>query len=160
MAEETGTSQTQETTPEGNTFTQEQLDAIIADRLSREKAKYADYEALKKDAEAYRANKEKQKSALEKANDRVAELEKLIADREAADARAELITKVMEEHNVDAKYAALLTADSEEELVAQATLLGERFADTSTRDSGKPADVGTDENADEKEFVRNIFSQN
>lgn len=34
-------------TQAGKTFTQEQLDAIIADRLQRERAKYTDYEALK-----------------------------------------------------------------------------------------------------------------
>jgi hypothetical protein len=32
----------------GKTFTQEQLDVIIADRLQRERGKYADYEELKK----------------------------------------------------------------------------------------------------------------
>ena len=35
-------------TQTGKTFTQEQLDAIITDRLQRERAKYADYEELKK----------------------------------------------------------------------------------------------------------------
>ncbi|HOR00267.1 MAG TPA: hypothetical protein PLJ35_15760 [Anaerolineae bacterium] len=42
-----GGQQGKDTLQGGKTFTQEQLDAIIADRLQRERGKYADYEELK-----------------------------------------------------------------------------------------------------------------
>ena len=38
---------------EEHTFTQDEMNAIIADRLSREKSKYADYDELKKKALAF-----------------------------------------------------------------------------------------------------------
>lgn len=43
----------QSNTPSAPTFTQADLDRVVADRLSREKAKYADYDALKQRAEAW-----------------------------------------------------------------------------------------------------------
>lgn len=56
----------------GKTFTQAELDAIIADRLSREKAKYSDYDALKADKEK---RDQASKSELEKLADRATKAE-------------------------------------------------------------------------------------
>lgn len=41
--------------PTGRTFTQDEVNTIIADRLNRERAKYADYEDLKVKASQYDA---------------------------------------------------------------------------------------------------------
>lgn len=74
-------------TPGGDppkTFTQEQLDAIIADRLQRERGKYADYEDLKKAKDELDALKAGQLSEAEKLNKRAAEAE---AKAQAAEAR-------------------------------------------------------------------------
>lgn len=56
----------------GKTFSQEQLDAIITERLNREKAKYADYEALR----AFKETAEQaSKSEVEKLTERAAKAE-------------------------------------------------------------------------------------
>ena len=48
-------------------FTQAELNAIVADRLSRERGKYADYEALKTKAAQFDAAQEAGKTELQKA---------------------------------------------------------------------------------------------
>lgn len=151
--------ETTETTQEAKVFTQEEVNAIVGARLDRERAKFADYDALKADAEAYRASVEAEKSELQKANERIAELEAMKAERDAADAKAALLQKVMTEQHVDAKYAALLTASDEAGLIEQAKLIGERFAEPSPRDGLKPVAV-KDSNADKREFARNLFAGN
>lgn len=146
--------------PENNqdkTFTQEEMNAIIADRLERERKKYADYEDLKKDAEAYRAKREADKTELQKAQDRIAELEREQGERKKKDEHAALVAKVMGEQKVDAKYASLLTAPDEEGLIAQAKLIGERFADPVPNEGGKPPKVA-DKDAEMKAFAHNLFS--
>ena len=56
--------------PEGErTFTQAELDALIRDRLARERSKYADYDDLKSKAEKYAEYQEAQKSELQKAQE-------------------------------------------------------------------------------------------
>lgn len=81
---ETTAAQTADTTPNaggeaaqaaaapGKTFTQAELDAIIADRLQRERAKYSDYDALKADKEK---REQASKSELEKLADRATKAE-------------------------------------------------------------------------------------
>lgn len=70
MAEDTGVAQTDddfeeeavdkgESKPTGKTFSQEELDRIVADRVSREKSKYKDYGDLKKRAAAAMTDNEK-----------------------------------------------------------------------------------------------------
>ena len=62
------------TEPE-RTFTQTEVDAIVRDRLQRERNKYADYEAYKEKAEKFDAAEEAQKSELQKATERASALE-------------------------------------------------------------------------------------
>lgn len=145
--------------PENNqekTFTQEELNAIVADRLARERGKYADYDDLKRDAEAYRARQEADKTELQKAQERIAELEAEQGERKRKDEHAALVRKVMEAQKVDARYASLLTADTEEALTEQAKLIGERFADPVPREGGKPPQVG-DKDAEMKAFAHQLF---
>lgn len=99
------------------TFTQAELDAIVGDRLSRERQKYADYDALKAKAASYDAQQEAGKSELQKAQEKAGqyksqleELQKTMAARDARD-------KVSAETGVP---ASLLTADTEEACKAQA----------------------------------------
>lgn len=51
------------------TFTQADLDRIVADRLQRERAKYADYDDLKTKAEQLRQIEDAQKTELERAQE-------------------------------------------------------------------------------------------
>ena len=44
-------------TAEPKVFTQDQLDALIADRLNRDRKKYADYDEVKKKAETLPAKR-------------------------------------------------------------------------------------------------------
>jgi len=57
------------------TFTQSELQAIINDRLERERAKYSDYDDIKDAAEKWNEHRQAQMSELEKAQTRIAELE-------------------------------------------------------------------------------------
>ena len=70
------------------TFTQTELDAIIADRLKRERAKTADYDDLKAKASKLDELEEAQKSELEKAQERADKAEALA---KAAEERAQAI---------------------------------------------------------------------
>lgn len=96
------------------TFTQAEMDAIIGDRLKRERAKYADYDELAQKAKAYDEAEEANKSELQKAveeRDKLkAELDKLEAERE----RAELVAKVAAEKGVDAALLSRMEGDVEE----------------------------------------------
>jgi hypothetical protein len=96
------------------TFTQAEMDAIIGDRLKRERAKYADYDELKTKATAYDEAAEASKSELQKAveeRDKLkAELDKIAAERE----HAEKVARVAAEKGVDAALLARMSGDVEE----------------------------------------------
>lgn len=107
-----------ETTAEPErTFTQAEMDAIIGDRLKRERAKYADYEEIKAKADQYDASIEASKTDLQKAQEQAAEykskldaLTNEIATRNARD-------KISAETGVPAN---LLTGSTEDECKKQA----------------------------------------
>ena len=96
------------------TFTQAELDAIVGDRLKRERAKYADYDEFKAKAakfdEAEEASKSELQKAVEERDKYKAELEKLAAERE----RAEKVAKVAAEKGVDAALRSRMEGDVEE----------------------------------------------
>ena len=98
------------------TFSQAEVDAIIGDRLKREREKFADYADLQKKATAYdemvKTSGEAQKEA-ETLKAQLAEMQKTISKRDARD-------KVAAETGVPAN---LLTADTEEELQKQAAAI-------------------------------------
>lgn len=118
---------------------QEDLNRIIASRLSRQKEqlekeyseKYADYEDLKAKAASFDEIEEGRKSELQKALDRAEAAEKAIAEREAAEAQrvaeeraaqelAELRKSVADAKGVDVN---VLRGDTREELEAHADVL-------------------------------------
>lgn len=78
---------------EPRTFTQEEVNSIVADRLSRERAKYADYDDLKAKASQYDTTKA-QLDALNSANTRRDMLARVAA---ATGCPAELLTGDTEE---------------------------------------------------------------
>jgi hypothetical protein len=57
------------------TFTQEQIDKIVKDRLERQRQQFAGFDDLKKKAEDWDKLQEEQKSELEKASDRATKAE-------------------------------------------------------------------------------------
>lgn len=108
--------QTTSEAPE-KTFTQSELDAIINDRLQRERSKYADYKSLKEKADSYDQYVEANKSELQKANDKAAALQKELDDLKQAAAVKAIKEKVSKDTGVPTD---LLTGSTEEECRTQA----------------------------------------
>jgi hypothetical protein len=102
--------------PAERTFTQSELDAIVQDRLKRERAKYSDYEDLKAKAEASVNGMDD----LQKATARADDLQKQLDALTEANRVRELREKVAEETGVPAK---LLRGDAEDDLRAQAAAI-------------------------------------
>jgi hypothetical protein len=108
-AEETPT-----TPPESEkTFTASELDRIIERRLERERAKYADYDKLRTDAEDLLALREADQAEIQKAIERAEAAEQRIAQAEHNALRA----KIAAEKGVP---TSTLVGDTEEELIASA----------------------------------------
>lgn len=70
--------------------TQEDLDRIITARLSRERAKYADYDQLKEQAGKWSAAEEAQKTETQKLTERAERAERELAAAQAQALRAEV----------------------------------------------------------------------
>ena len=104
------------TEPE-KTFSQAELDAIISDRLKREREKYADYEAMKEKAAKLDEIEEGSKSELQRATERAEKLESELTQLKQAEEIRLIREKVATSTGVP---AALLTADTEEACVEQA----------------------------------------
>ena len=120
----------QEVTNE-KTFTQEEVNAIVSDRLKRESAKYADYEDLKTKAGQF-DELTGQRDALQ------TELDEL----KSANAIRDMRSKVAEETGVPAN---LLTGMTEEECKTQAEAIMEFKKPKgypNVRDAGEVAKVG------------------
>lgn len=109
-------------TPEAKTFTQDELNAIVADRLAREKAKYEGFEEIKAKAEKYDSLEEANKSELQKASEKVASLEAKLASMEKSEEIRTIRDKVSAESGVPVN---LLTADTEEACIEQANAIKE-----------------------------------
>ncbi len=120
------------------TFTQDELNAIVADRLAREKGKYADYESLKEKAQKLDEIEENNKTELQKALDKAAQYETELNAVKEANRLREMREKVSSESGVP---VSLLNGATEEECKAQANAIN-AFAKTSpvaptVKDSGE-----------------------
>ena len=104
------------------TFTQAELDAIVKDRLKRDREKFADYDTLKEKAAKYDEAEEKNKSELEKANEKVASLQAELDGIRKAQELSDMRTKVAKENNIPIE---LLTGATEDECKVQADKLKE-----------------------------------
>lgn len=102
---------------EERTFTQSEMNAIIQDRLNRERGKYADYESLKQKAAQFDAAQEAGKTELQKATDRANRLQAQLDAMAQADAARQVREAVSQKTGVP---ASLLSGASEEECTAQA----------------------------------------
>lgn len=115
---------TQESTAEeqARTFTQDEVNAIVGRRVAETSAKYADYEALKKKAQAYDAAEEASKSELQKATERADALQTKLDEMINADNTRKIRDKVAQETGVP---ASLLSGKTEEECANQAKAIME-----------------------------------
>lgn len=128
------------------TFTQEEVNRLIGERVNKVNAKYADYPDLKAKAAKYDELQEASKSETEKLMDRVNRAESERDEMRAAIARRDLLDKVSKETGVPSN---LLKGDTEEELVSSARQIAE-FAKAS--EPGIPKDKGgaaSQKNADD-----------
>ena len=77
MAETVNQENTNGTEPESTpkTFTQEEVNAMMAERVKREQSKFADYEDLRKKAEKYDQAQEASKSEIQKLTEKITGLE-------------------------------------------------------------------------------------
>ena len=75
------------------TFTQAEVDAIVGERLGREKAKFADYEDLKNKAAEYDRQQEASKSELQKAQEKSAKLQAKLDSMEKLEMLVAMRTK-------------------------------------------------------------------
>lgn len=120
VKQETGAAkaaQTQTQPSEGRAFTQAELDAIVADRLARERAKYSDYESIKAKAAKFDAAEEAGKSELQKLTDRAAALKSELDGLKKANQLRDLRAAVAKAKGVPAE---LLTGETEEACASQA----------------------------------------
>lgn len=119
------------------TFTQEEVDKIIGDRLQRERAKFADYDSMKEKAAQYDSIVEQNKSELQKATERATALEAELTGMKKAEAVRIVREKVALETGVPASF---LTGETEEDCLAQAKALDDwkKPSYPNVRDGGEP----------------------
>lgn len=142
--------------PGERTFTQEQVDRIVQERLARAKATPpADYEELRAKAAKYDEAQEAAKSELERANERAARAEAALEDANRRIAHDALLAKVSGETGVPAD---LLHGSTEEELAASAAAIAEYVeskAPAYPRDKGGAPGGGAPVSVDSIEKIRN-----
>ena len=125
---------------EVKTFTQEEVNGIVNDRLARERKKYEgiDLDALKSKAAKFDAMEEANKTELEKAHEKVSALQAELDGIKKANELKTMREQVAEEIGIPSN---LLTADSEEGCREQAEAI-KAFAIPSgyptIRDGGEP----------------------
>ena len=128
------------TETEEKTFTQAEVDKIVGERLGRERAKYADFDAFKEKAEKFDEIQEQSKSELQKALEKSEALQKELDDIKAREQVRGIRESVANETSVP---ASLLTGTTEEECKAQAEAI-KAYANPSypsVKDAGEPKRV-------------------
>ena len=132
----------EETKAPEKTFTQAELDAIVGERLSRERTKYEGFDELKAKAAKYDEMEEASKSELQKAVERGNELQSRLDAMEQAEKLRLMREAVSQATGVPANILSGLT---EEECQEQAKAILE-FSKPSgypqVRDGGELAKVG------------------
>jgi hypothetical protein len=138
--------------------TQADLDRIIADRLKREKAKYADYDDLKARAAKFDEAEQKVKTAEQKANERMEALERKLADAELG----ALKSRIQAKFSISDDDAELfLTASDEDGLTAQAEALAAKAGDklkSGLRDpkEGRTPKKPADDDSETRGFIADL----
>jgi hypothetical protein len=141
--------------------TQEDFNKAIAERVSRERAKFADYNDLKAKAAKVDEALEAGKTAEQKFNDRLAALEQELNSTRSQALRARIQAKFSVS---DEDAQLLLTGTDEETLTAQAQRIAQRDADRKKRGNVAPKEGGTADNGgrvdgDMREFTRSLFGR-
>lgn len=115
--------------PAPTTFSQADVDRIVAERLTRERGKFADYDQLKTKASEFDKLAEAQKTEVQKTTERLTAAERKAADAELAALKLDVALEKAPDGMSAAqvrKLARRLSGTSKEELEADAA---EMFAD-------------------------------
>lgn len=125
---------------EQKTFTQEELNGIVTDRVKREREKYADYATLKEKADKLDKLEEASKSEIQKMTEKAERLQAELDEIKKAEKVREIRAKVAQETGVPVH---LLTGDTEEDCQTQAEAIKAYAtpAYPSVRDAGEPSGV-------------------
>lgn len=125
MAEETAQAEPEatEAAPAESTFTQEQVNDLLAKQKGKITAKYADHSDLKAAAARLTEIEEASATELEKAQKKATQLEAQLADTQASALRME----VASERELPAKLVPFLTATDRDGLTEQANILLENL---------------------------------
>lgn len=113
----------QDAKDQGKTLTQAEVDKIVADRVARERKKFADYDDLKKKSAELDKIRDSQKSELEKAKDRETALAVELQKYKVAEIRRAAASAA----GLDPEFADFITAADEQEAEEQAKKLAERL---------------------------------
>ncbi|CAM3640281.1 hypothetical protein [Mesobacillus zeae] len=104
-----------EPTPAPKTFTQEELDKIVADRIAREKKKldkYADYDEIKTKASEYEKQLEEKRLAELSEKERLAEIaKKFEAEKSALSAELEATRESMKAEKIRTEFIKVATSN-------------------------------------------------
>jgi len=95
---------------------QDELNRIIADRVAREKSKYADYSDLKSKASKFDELAESQKTEIQKATERAEAAERALAEKQSEALRLSVIAKL----GIPEDFHDFVVGSTEEELTAKA----------------------------------------
>lgn len=125
----------QKPTDQPSTFTQEQLNTILAEDRRKNSAKFADYDELKRKAAEFDKAADANKTELQKALDRATAAESKVAGFEAKQQQAEWAHEVSTATGVPAD---VLRGSTKEELQAHAELLKPAYTATPRRTSTPP----------------------
>lgn len=120
------------------TFTQADVDRIVADRLAREKGKFADYDDVKAKAAQYDEYQASQQTDLEKLQGQYEEL----LGKTARTEQELRITRAASKHGLSAEAAAFLYGETDEEVEAAAAKLAALTTNATGSGGGTNNDTG------------------
>lgn len=139
--------------------TQDELNAVIKDRIARERAKFADYNDLKTKAARLDTLEKANQTEAQKSAERLATLERELETTRTDALRA----KVQAKFSISDEDAELfLTATDADTLTKQAERLAAHNAETKRSGGraplqGRSPSPANGKDGDEREFVTNLF---
>jgi hypothetical protein len=113
----------------GKTFTQTELEKLIADRVARERKKYVGYDDLKKKASKFDELEASKKTEAEKLNEQLAAAQVKLQTYEVAEIRRTAATDA----GLDQRYAKYITAVDEADALEQAKELAKDLKATAPK---------------------------
>ena len=139
---EAGEQQPNQEQPE-STFSQEDVNRIVQERLQREREKYSDYDELKTAAERAQELEEEKQTLAER-----------VAEFEAKEERQKLVSDVANDTGVPADA---LRGDTKEELEAHAEVLKSLMKPTGPVIPGQEKRPQKVEESEERKAIRQLF---